>query len=91
MGMDSVYLVLAIEEAFNIEFTNEETRRIFTVGEMYAGVLRKLNESASLAGRKSWTEEQVWAKLKEVILNEAAVTEEQITMNARFAEDLGID
>jgi len=42
MGLDSVELVMAVEERFGINISDEEAQRIRTVGEMHQCVLNKI-------------------------------------------------
>jgi acyl carrier protein len=42
MGLDSVELVMAVEDTFQITIENEEAEKILTVGELYNLVLEKL-------------------------------------------------
>lgn len=42
MGLDSVELILELEESFNISFSDEEASRMLTVGECYEAILKKL-------------------------------------------------
>jgi hypothetical protein len=42
MGLDSVELVMAVEEKFGISISDEEAQEIRTVGDMYECVLRKV-------------------------------------------------
>ena len=45
MGLDSVELILSIEEKFGVEISDEEASRILTVGQMQGLILSKLNLS----------------------------------------------
>ncbi|MBU6455318.1 MAG: hypothetical protein KGS72_26340 [Cyanobacteria bacterium REEB67] len=45
MGLDSVELVLAIEEEFGIEIADVDAGQIFTVGQMYDYLRHKLRST----------------------------------------------
>jgi hypothetical protein len=47
MGLDQVELVIAIEDAFGIEFPDEEAAEIRTVGDLYDSIVSKLDNEAA--------------------------------------------
>lgn len=47
MGLDSVELVVAIEESFGIEIPDDEAARIRTVGDLYDSIVSKLHGEAA--------------------------------------------
>ena len=47
MGLDSVELLVAIEETFDIEFSDSEAEKIYTVGDFYNGVWSKIKQKES--------------------------------------------
>jgi len=42
MGLDGVVLILEIEEAFDISLEDEETLNVYTVGDCYDLILKKI-------------------------------------------------
>ena len=44
MGLDSVELIMTVEEAFGIEISDEEAQTICTVGDFHACVMSKLGK-----------------------------------------------
>ena len=42
MGLDAVELIMAVEEAFDIEIPDREAEKLGTVGQMYAFIVNKL-------------------------------------------------
>ncbi len=54
MGLDSVELVLRIEEEFSIELPDPEIRDIRTVGELYRLVLSKVESTPSCLSSKAF-------------------------------------
>jgi acyl carrier protein len=47
MGLDSVELIMAVEEAFDVEIADAEAEQVRTVGQMYALIVSKLAPSRS--------------------------------------------
>lgn len=86
MGLDTVELVFAVENEFDIEIDNEEAAHILTVGELLDCVTRKLKE----AGRAP-NEEEIFQRLKAVFFREQRIEPERIVRGARIVKDLGLD
>ena len=85
MGLDTVELVMAVEEEFGITISDEEAQDIRTVGDMYQCVLRKVIGTQ----RATRTSEETWAALASVIKTQTGVS--QFTKDSRFVEDLMLD
>ncbi len=90
MGLDAVELVMAIEEEFDINIPDEEAANFDTVEKLYRHVLDVLylNQSGS-SGQVD--ESEVWERMKDVIVSQLGVRPEQVTEDANFVSDLGID
>ncbi len=88
MGLDTVELVLALEEEFGVAISNAEAERIERVGDMYAFLVKAIRERD---GALAASELEIWKRLKEVIVYEVGVREEEITLEARFVEDFDMD
>jgi acyl carrier protein len=86
MGLDSVELLLAIEEEFGIDIENDLAEKIETVGELLDCVMKKLQSSSVQPD-----EEMVFQRLKLVFYQQQRLKPEKIIRSARIAKDLGID
>lgn len=84
MGLDSVELVLEVEEVFKIKIPDEEANRIRSVGELYDSILVKT------AGR-GIQPEQVWNDLKNIFVKSFGVAPEEIKKEAWIVRDLGLN
>jgi acyl carrier protein len=84
MGLDTVELVMAIEEEFGIEIPNEDAANLNTAGDISAYVLNRLKAQ----GRQA-TAESTWQQIKSIIVDQLGVTEEQVVPTARIVHDLG--
>jgi acyl carrier protein len=87
MGLDSVELVLAVEEHFGIEIPNHEAAKLLTVGRLQYWVVTELQRR----GRASVNPELVFAELRDLICHQIGISPELVEPNARFVEDLRID
>ena len=88
MGLDTVELVMAVEQEFAIEIPNAEAGKMERVGDMHAFVvrtLRQLDEAAVVHA------DQVWTRLREIIVEQLGVRPEQVTPTAHFIRDLRAD
>jgi hypothetical protein len=81
MGLDSVELILAIEEAFALEIPDRDVRDLVTVGQLRDYV----------AARTGCAPEAVWPELVDIVEREGGVKRDRIVPEARIVKDLGID
>ncbi len=86
MGLDSVELVMAVEEHFEIEISNAEATEIFTVGQFRDIVCRKLAEN----GQRN-NPEKILGELSDLISKMMAIPRNKISASSRFVQDLKID
>lgn len=88
MGLEAVELLLSVEEEFKITISESEAEKMPRVGDLYAYVVKTLREGL---GAKAPGELEIWHRLKALIVAEIGVRPEEVTLEARFAEDLDID
>jgi acyl carrier protein len=88
MGLDTVELVMAVEEEFAIEIPNSEAGKMERVGDMHAFVMRTLRQRDEAA---VVDDAQVWARLREVIVEQLGVRPDEVTPTAHFIDDLRAD
>ncbi len=86
MGLDSVELVMAVEQAFDIEIPNHSAQNITTVGALHFFVMYTLKQS----GREQDTD-AVFERLRGIICERLSVKPVQVVPAARFVQDLGMD
>jgi acyl carrier protein len=87
VGLDTVELVMAIEEGFGLEIPDEKAVAIFTVGDMHAFLVSEL----SRLGRSDLNEAGVYAKMRDIICLQTGVEPDEVVPNARFVQDLRLD
>lgn len=88
MGLDVVELFMQAEETFGIEISNDDAGSAYTVGDLYNLVLKELEKKD---GKKVADPEAVWRKLRQLVVEQLQVDEEEVVKEARFNEDLGAD
>lgn len=86
MGLDTVELVMAIEEEFSIEIANADAPGLATVGEIHAYILQTLRHRGDTPD-----EAETWERLKAIVIDQLGVSSEDVIASARLVEDLGAD
>jgi len=87
MGLDFVELIISIEDAFDIAIEDEQASKVVTVDDCYKLILNQIGNSEV----KSWSDEQVWEAMKNIIVSELGVKPVDVVPSAKFIEDLGAD
>jgi len=83
MGLDTVELVMAIEEVFSIEIPNADAARLGVLGDMQDYIVRALRQR----GEKP-DESQVWQRLTAVVVAQLGVRPQEVTRSAHIVKDL---
>jgi len=95
MGLDSVELVLDIEETFEIVLSDEEAEKALTPGILTDIVFSKVNNSCSALSCRSqsatWSREEVFLKIRKITSEHLGIDESDILETSLFVQDLGID
>jgi hypothetical protein len=84
MGLDTVALIVRVEETFGIRLEDVEVAPIETLDELERLVSRKLEHD----GRP---DPRVFAALSRVLIEEFGVPSNLVRPSARIARDLGLD
>lgn len=86
VGLDSVELVLAVEQEFSIEIPDAIAEKLYTVGELHSFVVSELRRN----GGKANTDD-IFNRLRELICEQLAIKPERVIPDARFVQDLGLN
>lgn len=89
MGLDSVELVMAFEEEFGVEIPDDEAERIITVGDARDCIVGKLRARAE--DPDAIDPEEVWSRIKAIVVDLIGVRPEKVIPEAAFIDDLGVD
>ena len=87
MGLDTVDLVMAVEEHFQIEIPDEIAATLETVGLLHKFVVVQIQRRSLLRV----DEAAVFSELKEIICDQAGVLPDEVVPNAYFVKDLLLD
>lgn len=90
MGLDTVELVMAIEEHFKIAISDAEAARITTPAILIDYVFAKVSKPDAKSAR-SWTREEVSQAIKRIVIAQLGIKESRYREDARFIEDFGAD
>jgi len=86
MGLDTVELVMAIEEEFDVEIPNSDESKLAVLGDMHDYVVRALHQRNEISD-----ETQVWKRLSRVVIGQLGVNPGQVTRSAHLVYDLRAD
>jgi acyl carrier protein len=85
MGLDTVEIVMAVEEAFEVEIPDAAAAQIFTVGELHAFLVAELAHR----GRLDVDPASAYEMLRDIICRQLGVEPAAVVPDARFVKDLG--
>ena len=86
-GLDTVVLVLAVEETFDIEIPDAVAARIYTVGALHACVVERVHVRSDVAIDPA----AIFVRLRDLICKQLGVRPDDVVPGARFVEDLRAD
>lgn len=84
MGLDTVELIIAIEDEFDLQIPDEDASYMESVGDIHLYIVKTLSISKE-------NEAEVWEKLKAIVVRQLGVSPKQVTKQARIVKDLGAD
>jgi len=86
MGLDTVELVIAIEEEFQITIPNEDAEKLGVLGNLHDYIIQAIQQRGEIPD-----EAQVWEHLKKVVVAQLGVRPEQVLRSAHIVNDLHAD
>ena len=86
MGLDTVELVLQLEDEFSIQMSDQRASEIITVGELTDYIVQLVAERG-LAIEAA----EVYSRVREILIENYAVKPAAIERDARIVKDLGLD
>jgi len=87
VGLDTVELVMAIEEGFGLEIPDEKAAGMYTVGDMHAFLVYELRR----LGRSELDEVGIFEKMRDIICHQTGVKPGEVIPSASFVKDLRLD
>ena len=86
MGLDTVELVMAIEEEFQIEISDTDAAKLGILGDLSQYVVTVLKQRGETPD-----EEAIWERVKQIVVVQLGVRPEAVTKTAHVIRDLGAD
>ena len=86
MGLDSVELVMAVEDEFGLEIPDRAAEMMMTVGDMHAFLIAELKRF----GREG-NSAKVFEQMRAIIVRQLRIKPEKVVLSARFGKDLQVD
>ena len=87
MGLDSLEIILSVEEMFEISVPDESAAQLYTVGELHGFIVQELERMQ----RPNVHPEIVFDQLRTIICFQLGVPPEQVLASAHFIRDLGLN
>ena len=85
MGLETVELVMTVEEEFALQISDADAAKMERVGDMHTFILKTLRERGELVN-----DAQVWTRLCEIVVEQLGVRPDEVTPTARFIKDLKV-
>jgi len=87
MGLDTVELVMRVEDHFAIEIPNAHAAKLVSVAKLHDYVVAELQRQ----GRFDGDIDKVYAQLRDIICRQLGVRPQDVVPDARFVDDFGAD
>lgn len=87
MGLDTVELILAVEEEFKIKVPNEVAAQLFTVGDLHEFVVAEIVRCRQVQVDR----DAIYDVLRDLICSQLGVTSDAVVPIAHFVRDLRVD
>ena len=87
MGLETVELVMKIEEKYGLDIKDEETEKLFTVQSLCDYIL----DNAFPEEEKDSKSGEVFDYVCQILVESFGVSREDIKLKSRFVDDLGLD
>ena len=89
MGLDLVELIMEVERTFDVTISNAQAEQSVTVGQLYDVVRAQIVERNPTVA-PGYTGPQ-WERYLTLVEHELGVPRDQLTPEAHFVKDLGVD
>jgi len=86
-SLDTVELVMAVEEEFEISISDAAATKMMTVGEMHAFVVAEQERLS----RPETDSAVIFERLKRIVVRQLGVEPSEVVPSARFVQDLRAD
>lgn len=90
MSLDFYWVVLEVEEEFEIRLERADWAADVSVGDLYEAVLRALRAQRPERFADAAYPDKVWEQLKSLLVTQLALEPSEILPGARFSRELGL-
>jgi acyl carrier protein len=87
MGLDSVELVMKVEESYDISIPDDDAEKLITVGKLHEYVVAAVKRK----GRKDLDPQTILTELRTIIAQQLGVNPKEIKPESHFVKDLQLD
>jgi acyl carrier protein len=87
MGLDTVELVLSVEQIFDIELPDAMAEKLDTVGKLHQYIVSEHHR----LNRPNINSDIIFDQLRTIVCYQLGVEPEEVKPDARFIQDLGAD
>jgi acyl carrier protein len=86
MGLDTVELVMAVEQEFGLEIPDAAAEKMLSVGDMHAFLVSELMRLG-----RDYDDVRVFERMRAIIVRQLGVSPDEVVPRARFVKDLRAD
>lgn len=86
MGLDTVELIVTLEDAFDVVIPDADASRLAVLGDMHAYLVQALRLQGDAPDQN-----EVWEKLRTIVVEQLGVEPEQVIPSAHLVFDLKAD
>ncbi len=86
MGLDTVELVIAVEEEFQIEISDADAAKLGVLGDLHDYIVQAIRRRGETPD-----EPQIWERLKTVVVAQLGVSPDEVVRSAHVVKDLLAD
>jgi acyl carrier protein len=87
MGLDTVELVMSVEEHFGVDIPDDDASTLMTVGMLHEWLMNELRR----LDRPNLDSTAVFGDLRNIICDQFGIAVERVVPDARFVQDLHLD
>ena len=87
MGLDSVELILSVEDTFQVKIPDRDAEKLLTVGELHEWIVLELIRLE----RPNVNRDVVFDLLRNLICFQLGIKPEKVVPSASIVKDLGVD
>ena len=88
MGLDTMEMLLSVEDTFDMEMPEKDAQALRTVGDIIRYVQIHISSGG---GRAIWSDQEIDSKIRSIISQNQGIPIDRLKDEARLVEDLGME